>query len=170
MPDTTRIRDYQPSDAEGLVEIFRRSVSEIGCRDYSDDQVRVWLMQGPTAKRLQDLSADGRVRLVAVDSSDTLLAFADLEADGHIDLLYCAPEAVGLGVASTLYDHLEKRAREQGMKRLYSEASEAARRFFLKKNFVVIHRRDMQIADVDIHNYAVEKLLLPAIEGNTDRQ
>jgi putative acetyltransferase len=45
------------------------------------------------------------------------------------------------------------------MKRLHAEASEAARRFFLKRGFAVVNRRAFEIAGVRIHNYAVEKWL-----------
>jgi putative acetyltransferase len=45
------------------------------------------------------------------------------------------------------------------MKRLYAEASEAARRFFLKKSFAVVNKRAFEISSVPIHNYAVEKRL-----------
>jgi putative acetyltransferase len=62
-------------------------------------------------------------------------------------------------VASALYDALEARARERGVGRLYAEASEAARRFFLKKGFIVTARRAFAIDGVPIHNYAVEKAL-----------
>jgi putative acetyltransferase len=41
---------------------------------------------------------------VAVAEDDRVVAFIDLEADGHIDRLFCAPEAVGRGIASQLYD------------------------------------------------------------------
>jgi putative acetyltransferase len=45
------------------------------------------------------------------------------------------------------------------MKRLYSEASEAARRFFLKQGFAVVSKRLFEISGVPIHNYAMEKWL-----------
>ena len=69
------------------------------------------------------------------------------------------PEAAGTGVAAALYDRLERTARERGMKRLHAEASEAARRFFLRKGFSVVNRRAFEISGVPIHNYAVEKWL-----------
>ena len=94
---------------------------------------------------------------MAVDDEDRPLAFGDLEHDGHIGYLYCAPEAAGKGVAAALYDRLERAARERGLKRLHAEASEAARRFFLRKGFSVVHRRAFEISGVHIHNYAVEK-------------
>ncbi len=96
---------------------------------------------------------------MAVDDEDQPLAFGDLEHDGHIGYLYCAPEAAGTGVAAALYDLLERAARERGLKRLHAEASEAARRFFLRKGFSVVNRRAFEISGVPIHNYAVEKWL-----------
>jgi putative acetyltransferase len=49
--------------------------------------------------------------------------------------------------------------RERGIKRLHAEASEAARRFFLKRGFAVVRKPAFEIAGVPIHNYAVEKWL-----------
>ncbi len=154
-----KIRVYDSKDAEPLANLYKRSVRQIGLQDYSAEQVEAWVSLAPTPERLQALSADGRTMLVAVDDSDHPLAFADLERDGHIHVLYCAPEAAGKGVASALYDKLEMIAREQRMPRLYAEASEVARRFFLRKRFVVKETRRFEIAGVPIHNYAVEKLL-----------
>ncbi len=82
-----------------------------------------------------------------------------MEADGHIHFLYCAPEAAGRGVATGLYEALEQAARERGVARLYAEASEAARGFFVRKGFVVLARRDFDFNGVAMHNYAVEKRL-----------
>jgi putative acetyltransferase len=160
-----KIRFYDSKDAEPLANLYKRSVRQIGGRDYSAEQVEAWASLAPTPERLQALSADGRVRLVAVDESDMPLAFADLERDGHIHFMYCAPEAAGKGIVSALYDELEMIAREQGMTRLYAEASEAARRFFLNKSFTVKETRRFEIAGVPIHNYAVEKLLIDEEES-----
>jgi putative acetyltransferase len=117
------------------------------------------LSGAPSAERIHELSTDGRKRLVAVDGSDEPIAFIDLEKDGHIHFLYCSPDVIGKGVASAIYDELEKIARECGVSRLYSEASEAARRFFLKKGFVVTSRRQFEISGIQMHNYDVEKAL-----------
>lgn len=157
------IRPYQPGDAEALSRLYVRSVRQLGARDYARAQVEVWAGLAPSPQRLHDLLLDGRIRLVAAEAPDIPLAFADLEADGHIHFLYCAPEAAGQGVASALYDELERLARAAGMNRLYSEASEAARRFFLGKGFTVLGRRDFEVAGVAIHNYAVEKRLLTGV-------
>ena len=154
-----RIRCYQARDAGALADLHRRSVEQIGPKDYTAEQVRAWAALGPSPTQIDARSADGRITLVAVDDGDRHLAFGDLEQDGHIAYLYCAPEAAGKGVIAALYDRLEQIARRRGMKRLYAEASEAARRFFLRKGFAVVARRDFEISGVPIHNYAVEKWL-----------
>lgn len=155
-----KIRAYAAADATALANLFRRSIEEIGSRDYAAPQVAAWAARVPTAERLHALAADGRTRLVAVDEADRPLAFVDLEPDGHIDFLYAAPEAAGTGVVAALYGALERGACDRKIARLYAEASEAARRFFLKQGFVVTARREFEIAGVPIHNYAVEKILV----------
>jgi putative acetyltransferase len=154
-----RIRRYEARDADALADLYRRSVEQIGPKDYAKEQVRAWAALGPSPAQIDARSTDGRITLVAVDDRDQPLAFGDLEHEGHIAYLYCAPEAAGTSVSAALYDRLEQIARERGMKRLYAEASEAARRFFLRKGFAVVAKRDFEIVGVPIHNYAVEKRL-----------
>jgi putative acetyltransferase len=153
------VRRYRPGDAAALARIYVDAVEAIGPRDHTAVQVAVWAGLVPTPARFDAKYTDGRTALVAVDGADRPLAFADVEADGHIDFLYCAPQAAGTGVAAALYDALEAAARQRGLPRLYSEASEAARRFFLKRGFRVIARRRLTIRGTAIHNYAVEKTL-----------
>lgn len=103
--------------------------------------------------------SDGRLALVAVDASDRPVAFGDLERDGHLDFLYAAPEVAGQGVASAIYARLKAHALASGLARLYTEASEAARRFFERKGFEVLARRELKIGETSIHNYAMETWL-----------
>jgi len=44
------------------------------------------------------------------------------------------------------------------MPRLYTEASELARRLFARKGFTVLKRQDLVVNGVAMHNYAMEKL------------
>jgi putative acetyltransferase len=153
------IRTYRDADAEALADVYDRSVLAIGPRDYTPEQIAVWIGQGAKADRFRSRMADGRRCWVAVDADDAVHGFIDLEACGHIDFLYVEPEAAGTGLSGFLLDELEAAARADGMERLYVEASEAARRFFLKRDFAVIHRRDFEVEGVAIHNYAMERRL-----------
>jgi putative acetyltransferase len=153
----TRIRPARPEDDAAIADLYRRSVTGIGPRDYSPVQVAAWAGRAPSAEVVAARNADGRTVLVAVDDADRPIAFGDVEADGHIDFLYCAPEAAGRGIAAAIYDHLELAARAAGATRLHVEASEAARRLFARKGFRLVARRDREIDGVAIHNFAMEK-------------
>ncbi|HEX3962281.1 MAG TPA: hypothetical protein VHZ03_37580 [Trebonia sp.] len=67
---------------------------------------------------------------MAANAEDRPVAFIDLEPDGHIDRLFCAPEA-----------------------------SELARRVFERKGFTVVQRQDLVIRGVPMHNYRMAKAL-----------
>ena len=154
-----RIRPYRETDAEALAEVFERAVRGIGSRDYSPAQIEAWIGREPRTEPFRAKMADGRRCWVATDHGGRVMAFVDLEADGHIDFLFADPEVAGQGVASRLVDMLESAARGDGMTRLHVEASEAARRFFLKRGYTVQGRRDFEIGGVAIHNYAMERAL-----------
>ncbi len=155
----TTVRDYRPIDAEALAALYVASVLELGARRYAPDQVRAWAGLAPSAERLEALMSDGRARLVATDDSDTPLAFADLEPDGHIHFFYAHPRAAGTDAAPMLYEALEARARTSRIERLYAEASETATGFFRRRGFHVLGRRDFEVSGVAIHNHAIEKRL-----------
>jgi putative acetyltransferase len=159
-----RIRQYRPDDAASIAAIFFHPVREAGLRDYSGAQVEAWAPEMPDAGRFDARARDGRVVLVAVDEDNEPIAYGDLEPTGHIDHLYCRPEYVGTGVASALYDELELKALALRLPKLFVEASEAARRLFLRKGFSEIERREFPVRGVMIHNYLMAKLL-PAVGG-----
>lgn len=155
------IRTFRSGDAPALARIFYAAVHQVGGPHYSLEQRKAWAPVVPNPDRFLEQAADGRILLVAADESDRPLAYGDLERSGHIDHLYCRPDVAGTGVASALYDRLEAAARDCGIGRLHVEASEPARRFFLRKSFILLERRDFILGGVAIHNFAMEKLLDP---------
>jgi putative acetyltransferase len=152
-----QIRSFRPEDAPALAEIYHAAVHRIGALHYSPEQVKAWSPAVPDPEGFLKRGADGRILLVAADGRDRPLAYGDLEPNGHIDHLYCRPDVAGTGVVSALYDRLEAAARERGIGRLFVEASEPARRFFLRKSFIVRRRREFTVAGVAMHNFAMEK-------------
>jgi putative acetyltransferase len=153
------IRRFEPRDAPFLAETFFDAVRNGALRDYGEAQVEVWAPAIPPPEWFVARAADGRVILVAVDDRDEAIAYGDLEPSGHIDHLYCRSEFIGSGLASKLYDELESEARSVGITQLFVEASEAARRLFLRKGFCVVERRDFELRGTPIHNYLMQKVL-----------
>ncbi len=154
-----RIRPYRPDDAAALSALHYAAVREIGARDYSPEQVAAWAPQPLDLLRYETKSKDGRAILVAVDDEGAPIAYGELEPDGHIDHLYCRPDHVGTGVGWALVDELEDLARARGIKRLYVEASEAAQRMFLRREYAVVERRRFILRGVAIHNYLMDRTL-----------
>ncbi len=154
-----RVRNAREEDAQELAALFHASVREIGAQHYSDEQAHAWSPAAPDPHRFATRICDGRTFLVAADADGSILAYGDLEANGHIDHLYARPDAAGTGVARLVYERLEQAARESGIHRLFVEASEPAARFFTKCGFQIVERNDFALAGVPIHNFRMEKLL-----------
>lgn len=150
------IRRYQPSDAGELARLYFDSARQLGARRYSPEQVAAWAPTPGAPDAVHARASDGRTTWVAVNAG-AVIGYVDLERDGHIDHLYCAPRAAGRGVASALIDALLGHASEHGMGRLWVEASELARGLFERKGFIVTERRDFVVRGVPIHNFAMER-------------
>jgi len=153
------IRRFRDTDAPALAAIFLSSVREIGGRHYTADQVAAWAPSLPDADVFTRRASDGRTFLVAIGENGQPIAYGDLEADGHIDHLYCSPESAGRGVARQLYEELERVARSAGIDVLFVEASEPAKSFFQKQGFEPIGRNELELSGVEIHNYRMRKAL-----------
>jgi putative acetyltransferase len=155
------IRDYRAEDAPPLATLFYDSVRTLGPRRYTSEQAAAWAPEPPDPAVVHARATDGRTTLVAVDGSGEVVAYGDLEGDGHIDHLYCRADAAGAGVASRLLDALLERAAAAGMSRLYVEASELARGLFERKGFTLVRRRDFELRGTVIHNYEMEQRMPP---------
>lgn len=155
------IRPYRADDAAALAEIFRRAVSITGARFYPPEEIAAWLFDPPDAESIHARNSDGRIARVAVNGEDRPVAWIDLEASGHIDMMFCDPDCTGKGIASRLYREIERLARHQGISNLTVEASEGARPVFAHWGFAMLHRRDFEIGGRPIHNYAMAKGLAP---------
>ena len=154
-----RLRPYRPGDAPRLAEIFQTAIRQIGARDYSAAQVEAWAGPRVTAADLDARYTDGRATFIAVDEADRAIAFSDVEADGHIDMLYCDPAHARRGAASALLAAIEATAREAGLALLHTEASETARPVFEKTGYTAVVRRDFEVEGVAMHNWKMEKQL-----------
>ena len=156
------IRAFALADAEAIAALTLAAIRQTALRAYSPEQVAAWSARYSPA-RLLESAARGDVILVAADALDHPAAYAVLEADGHLDMLFCHPDHTGHGLGFKLLNEAEVAARKLGAERLYTEASELARPVFARAGYALLHRRDFTIpfegGEVAIHNYAMEKQL-----------
>ncbi len=154
-----RLRPYEAADAAALSALCRASVLGLGPSAYAPRQVAAWASRTPSPEALASKVVASSLTLVAVSETGIPLGYVVLGEAGHLDHLYCAPEAAGQGVGGQLYGAVERAARGLGVTRLFTEASEVARGFFHRRGFVILHRREIRIDEVVIHNWAMEKML-----------
>lgn len=153
------IRPYRESDAERLAAIIKAAILAIGPQAYSCEQVAAWAARHPGADKFRARTASGDKIFVAADLADNAAAYTLLQADGHLDHLYCHPDQTKRGLASLLLKTAEHYARQNHMTQLYTEASELARPTFERAGYRLVQRRDFELDGVPIHNYAMAKSL-----------
>ena len=157
-----RLRPYRGADAAALTDIFVRAATITGARAYTPAQVAAWA-RGASPRWTRRRCADGRLVLVAADGADRAVAFADLEASGHIDMLFCDPSWSGRGIGSALCAAIEDEASRRGMARLHVEASALALPVFERRGFTLLGRNDFTMYGVPTYNFLMEKRLPAAL-------
>lgn len=153
------VRDYERGDAGPIRRLFYETVRTVNLGDYSPEQVRAWAPDLPDPDVWHGRMS-GRHTLVA-DESGEVVGFAELEDDGHLDMLYCRADAVGRGVGSLLLAAVEERARGFGLGRISTEASITARPFFERQGFAVLRRNTVSRQGTELTNFSMEKALPP---------
>lgn len=152
---TLRVRRYDPADLDALIALFLRAIREVAAKDYQPAQIEAW------ARADRDLWATRRLdrpTWVATIGGE-VAGFSDLEADGHLDMMFVHPEHQGAGVASALLAEVEAAARGQGLGRIFTEASITARPFFEVRGFRVIAGQEVERGGQRLANFRMEKSL-----------
>lgn len=152
-----QVRPYRQADARALTDIFYDSIHSVGPEYYSAAQVNAWAPLPRDYMAWQARFA-GKPPFVAT-FKDQIVGFITLEPDGHIDWTYTHKDYQRQGVATALYDYLEKQAKSAGMGHLYVEASHLARPFFASRGFVLVRQNQVRRGREILVNWSMEKLL-----------
>lgn len=145
------IRPYKPSDLSAVMDIYRRSVHEVACRDYSQEQLAAWV---PTELDMQAWSerlAEGGVFVEQRD--EKLTGFIRVDARGHVDLLFVHPDFQRQGIALRLFQAAHSWAIESGITRLTSDVSLTARPFFERVGFRLLTPQIVERNGVELNNF-----------------
>ena len=151
------IRPYGVTDAAALTNLFRSSVREIASRDYTAAQIRAWAPDGIDAVQFGRRCEAKSTWIAEIEGR--IAGFSDLEADGHIDMLYVHPNFVRLGVARALLEHIEDTAHINALRHLYTEASLTARLIFEVMGFRMVVPQTVTIRGESMTNDRMEKRL-----------
>ncbi len=151
------VRDYNRSDAAAITRLFFETVRSVNLQDYSEQQVRAWAPAVPDPQ-IWHARMKERCTLV-VEEDGQIIAFAELEHDGHLDMFYCRKDVIRRGVGRSLYRAVELKAIELGLERIFAEACITARPFFEHCSFSIICKQTVIRNGMELSNFAMEKRL-----------
>lgn len=151
----TRIRRFRPEDAAPMRRVFWRAVQEGTAAAYDQRQRDAWA-RAPEAPPDWPERLGGQITLVA-ERDGAAVGFMTLGHDGHLDLAFVIPEAMGTGVAAALHDRVLAEAEARGLSLLTTEASHLARRFLLRQGWREIAAQEVEIGGVRMKNFRMEK-------------
>ena len=154
------LRPYTPADAGGLARIFHDAIRIGAAAHYTEAERRAWAPVCPSADAW-------RARLIGLwtlvaHGPDGPSGFMSLRPDGYLDLAFVAPDRAGQGVGSALLHATETHARATAIPRLTTQASLAARGFFLRHGWLETAPQTVERGGVKLRNFRMEKWLTQA--------
>lgn len=156
------IRTFRPGDENALRDIHLASITKVGPLAYNPAQIAVWATKTHEGWEWLEWHRDGDRITIAFTPQGEAAAFALLDPDCHLDMLYCHPAHVRKGYASQLIREMSEFGRQVGLPEITTDASELARPVFLAAGYVEECRSDFLLDGVPIHNYEMSINLLPA--------
>lgn len=151
----TTMRQYQPDDLQILIDLFRRSVREIACRDYSPEQTQAWAPEVIDEQLWSDMLSLQNTWIA--QENGVAMGFISMKMDGCVDLLFVHPDHEMRGVASAMLSHTETQAQAMGIARLYAQVSITASRLLLKRGFHIVREMTVERRGQTFQNYRMEK-------------
>ena len=152
------IRLFEKQDGEKIAQLFYETVREINIRHYSNAQVEAWAPDDIYFRDWENVCSN-RFTYVAEVQRGNIAGFGELEPNGHIDCFYCHKNYQRRGVGSKIYQAIEAKAVELGLKHLTTEASITAKPFFQRMGFSVVKEQEVSCRGEVFINYLMQKTL-----------
>jgi putative acetyltransferase len=151
------LRPFLPTDTDVLAEIFRASVENLTGDDYTETQQAAWAATADDEEFAARLA--GELTLVATIAGAPV-GFISLKGTDHVDMLYVHPSVARQGIATALYDALERLAGARGARQLTADASDTARPFFERLGFDARYRNTVSLGVEWLGNTHMQKRLV----------
>ena len=130
------LRDYLPTDAESLAEVYRDAARNLGRQRYTDAQTSVWALHPEDLEQFRVTLSAGQTICAVVDGS--LVAFGQRNPADHLAYLYCHSAHARRGYASAILAKLEEHAAANRVSTIHVEASCVARPFSERFGYLVV--------------------------------
>ncbi|MEZ5920994.1 MAG: GNAT family N-acetyltransferase [Parvularculaceae bacterium] len=97
--------------------------------------------------------------LLSLRRTAPVAGFMSLAAGGYVDFAYIRPAARGRGLFRALYQSIEEKARQGGVRRLWVHASLMAAPAFKAVGFTVLRAEEVTVNGASLRRFEMEKPL-----------
>ncbi|WP_336703604.1 GNAT family N-acetyltransferase [Chryseobacterium indologenes] len=156
--DNHIIRKGIYDDLPVMLQLFTATIDEVCKKDYDLQQLEAWKSGTENRERWVKVITEQYV-LVAV-TENKIAGFCTLDQGNYIDLLFVHKDFQHRGIATLLYQQIEKEALLKKKKELTADVSKTAKSFFEKSGFKVIQEQTVYVKGVAITNYKMVKNLI----------
>jgi putative acetyltransferase len=157
MTGTLHLRPYRAADDPALRVVFVSAVRGLASRDYTRSQIDAWSIaaddQTAWSRRMQAMQP------WVVEHEGTVVAYADLQATGHIDHFYVSAQHARQGIGSLLMRQLHTEAAALSVTALCAHVSRTAAPFFARFGFRAIEHRAPLVHGIAVPNTLMRKPL-----------
>ncbi|AMQ29497.1 GNAT family acetyltransferase [Legionella pneumophila subsp. pneumophila] len=154
------MRTYKLGDEAEIYQLFYDTVHHINCKDYTEEQLDTWAPRNPDLSSWANSLSKNHSFVAIHAESNRIIGFADLEENGCLNRGYVHKDYQGQGIGKSLLLARENRARELGIKQLFSEVSITAKPFFEKCGYVTIKEQTKVLNGISFINYYMVKDLI----------
>lgn len=155
---TLRLRRFHVDDAY-LTRRLMHDAIRIGATRYTAAQRAAWSPSATPEPGWRDRLAD-HVTLIAEErlpELDRPVGFGTMRNDGHLDLLFVAPDRMGAGVAGVLHDALLEAVAPMRPERLTTRASLYARPFLASRGWRLLGGADQELGGQVLPAFDMER-------------
>jgi putative acetyltransferase len=156
--DEMYIRPATQSDLSAIRLLFRDTILATNRKDYTENQLNAWASGWHNEDRW--LEKFYSQQFFIVQQGNEILGFGSLENNGYLDYLYVHKDHQRKGIASLLYNAIEKRAALLGLSRITVNTSLTAKPFFAKWGFSEMAIQTVTVNGIDLVNISMEKFII----------
>ena len=150
-------RPYVASDLAAVIEIFQRAMRDVACKDYRLAQIAAWSETDCDEWAPHRLSRPAWIAEVGKSAA----GFTDLEANGHLDMMFVHPDHQGRSIATALLAQVEEASGVLKLAEIFTEANITARPFFERRGFQLTAAQSVACGGQFLTNFRMRKTLLP---------
>ena len=143
------LRPLRSTDLDQLVTVYRDAGLSQAVGLYTPEQIAAWAEHAGRDPGLREALLRGYgLASCAMGDDEIIEAFALLEPDDRLSLLYCRARASRQGRGRALVEALEQESRRRGCQRIRTEASQLSHPLLLRLGWRVEREETVRFAGV----------------------